>query len=93
MQTAGTTAGEYARILIDPKKRFDYTIDKLGFTEGQLKTLKDSINENTGIVLLSTPKSMGLTSLSYAVIKGHDVVLQFIQSVERFPKRNWKASP
>ncbi|HEX4796761.1 MAG TPA: ATPase, T2SS/T4P/T4SS family [Humisphaera sp.] len=84
VQTAGTTAGEYARILIDPKKRFDYTIDKLGLTEAQLKTLKDSINENTGVVILSTPKSQGLTSLSYAVIKAHDVVLQFIQSVERF---------
>jgi type II secretory ATPase GspE/PulE/Tfp pilus assembly ATPase PilB-like protein len=88
IQTAGTTAGEYARIIVDPKKRHDFTIDKLGFTEAQLKMLKDSIAENTGVVILSTPREQGLTSLTYAVMKAHDVVLQFVQSVERYQEED-----
>lgn len=83
IQTAGTTAGEYARLTIDPKRRHDYSIDTLGFTDAQKKILKDSIQENAGLVLLSTPKGQGLTSLAYSVLKAHDSVLQFIQTIER----------
>jgi len=83
IQTAGTTAGEYARLMVDPKRRHDYSIDTLGFTDAQKKVLKDSIQENSGLVLLSTPKGQGLTSLGYSVLKAHDSVLQFIQTIER----------
>jgi len=85
LQTAGTTAGEYARILIDPKKRFDFKLDTLGFTEAQLKQMKELIAIGQGgVIILSTPKTQGLTSLSYTILKSHDVVLQFSQSVERY---------
>jgi type II secretory ATPase GspE/PulE/Tfp pilus assembly ATPase PilB-like protein len=85
LQTAGTTAGEYARVLIDPKKRFDFKLDALGFTESQLKQMKELIALGQGgVILLSTPKSQGLTSLTYTILKAHDVVLQFAQSIERF---------
>jgi type II secretory ATPase GspE/PulE/Tfp pilus assembly ATPase PilB-like protein len=85
LQTAGTTAGEYARILIDPKKRFDYKLNTLGFTESQLKLMKEAIAIGQGgVIILSTPKAQGLTSLSYTILKAHDVVLQFSQSVERY---------
>jgi type II secretory ATPase GspE/PulE/Tfp pilus assembly ATPase PilB-like protein len=88
ISTAGTTAGEYARIVVDPKKRLDYTVDTLGFTEAQKKLLKESIAENSGVVLLSTPKGQGLTSLGYAILKAHDSVLQFIQTVERYQEED-----
>ncbi len=88
IQTAGTTAGEYARLYIDPKKRHDYTTNNIGFTEAQKQILKSSIEENSGLVLLSTPKGQGLTSLAYAVLKAHDSVLQFIQTIERYQEED-----
>lgn len=88
IQTAGTTAGEYARLIVDPKKKFDYKIATLGLTETQLKTLKESLEENSGVVILSAPKGQGLTSLTYAVMRAHDVVLQFAQSVERYQEED-----
>ena len=83
VQTAGSTAGEMMRIEIDPKKRHEFQLADLGFTEQQLATIKASIAENTGVVLLSAPKGMGLTSLMYGTLRGHDAFLQHIQTVER----------
>jgi type II secretory ATPase GspE/PulE/Tfp pilus assembly ATPase PilB-like protein len=83
MQTAGNTAGEYMRLLVDPKKRQDYTLDTLGLTDAQKTLLTDSIKENSGVVLVSAPKGHGLTSLFYGILKAHDAFLQHIQTIER----------
>ena len=83
VKTAGSTAGEYMRLLIDPKKRHDFQLNQLGFQEKQLATIKESIAENAGVVLLSAPKGMGLTSLLIGVLRGHDAFLQHIQTIER----------
>jgi type IV pilus assembly protein PilB len=83
VQTAGSTAGEMMRIEIDPKKRHEFQLADLGFTEQQLATIKASIAENKGVVLLSAPKGMGLTSLMYGMLRGHDAFLQHIKTVER----------
>ena len=83
VQTAGSTAGEMLRMEIDPKKRHEFQLADLGFTEQQLATIKAGIAENTGVVLLSAPKGMGLTSLMYGMLRGHDAFLQHIQTVER----------
>jgi type II secretory ATPase GspE/PulE/Tfp pilus assembly ATPase PilB-like protein len=83
VQTAGSTAGEMMRLELDPKKKHDYQLGDLGFTERQLALVKESIADNIGIVLLSAPKGMGLTSLMYGILRGHDAFLQHIQTVER----------
>ncbi|HWE96615.1 MAG TPA: ATPase, T2SS/T4P/T4SS family [Tepidisphaeraceae bacterium] len=84
MQTAGNTAGEYMRLLVDPKKRQDYTIDTLGLSDAQKTLLTSLIKENTdGVVLVSAPKGHGLTSLFYGILKAHDAFLQHIQTIER----------
>ena len=92
IQTAGTTAGEYARLFIDPKKRHDFTIDTIGFTDAQKKLLKESVAENTGVVLLSVPKGQGLTSLSYAVLKCTTRSFSSFKPSSDFRKRIWKGS-
>src|SRR5437868_905215 len=87
-QTAGRTAGEAMRIEFDPKKRHDFALADLGFTEEQLNTIRESIADNDGVVLVSAPKGMGLTSLLYGVLRGHDAFLQHIQTVERDPQQD-----
>jgi len=87
VQTAGSTAGEYMRLELDPKKRNDFQLDQLGFSERQLAVIKGSIAENMGLVILSAPKGMGLTSLEYGMLRGHDAFLLHIQTIERDPKQ------
>ncbi|HSU65972.1 MAG TPA: ATPase, T2SS/T4P/T4SS family [Tepidisphaeraceae bacterium] len=85
IQTAGSTAGEYMRLVIDPKNRHKFQLPDLGFSEAQLAKIQESIKENKGVVVLSTPKGMGLTSLMYGVLSGHDAFIQHLQTVERDP--------
>jgi type II secretory ATPase GspE/PulE/Tfp pilus assembly ATPase PilB-like protein len=87
VQTAGSTAGEYMRLTINPKKRHEFQLDQLGFNERQLQIIMESVRENKGLVILSTPKTMGLTSLMYGMLRGHDAFLQHIQTIERDPEQ------
>ena len=88
VQTAGSTAGEYMRLTIDPKKRHDFKLEDLGFTDRQLELIKESIKANNGVVILSAPKAMGLTSLEYGMLRGHDAFLQHMQTIEREPDQD-----
>jgi type II secretory ATPase GspE/PulE/Tfp pilus assembly ATPase PilB-like protein len=85
VRSAGSTAGESLTIKIDPKERHNLTVDELGFDENQLNTITDLIKEGGGIVLLSTPKSQGLKSLLYGVLRKHDAFLSHLQTIERHP--------
>lgn len=88
VKTAGNTSGEYMRLLVDVKTRHKFSLDNLGFSESQLEKIRESIKSNAGVVLLSTPKGMGLTSLMYGVLRGHDAFLQHIQTIERDPEED-----
>jgi type II secretory ATPase GspE/PulE/Tfp pilus assembly ATPase PilB-like protein len=84
IQTAGNTAGEYLRIIVDPKARHSYKLGDLGMTEAEMKSIEKLIKEDKGgIVLLTAPKGHGLTSLFYSVLRAHDVFLEHVQTVER----------
>jgi type IV pilus assembly protein PilB len=83
--TAGSTAGESMVIEVDRKSRYDLTLDQLGLTEGQLKSIDGSITQG-GVVLVAAPKGHGLTSLLYALIRRHDAFLSHIQTIERDPQ-------
>lgn len=86
IDTAGSTAGEYMRLMTDFKKRHDIPLDKLGLTEAQQKTIQDLVREKPGVVLVSTPKAQGLTTLLYAILRSHDAFLEHIHTVERAPE-------
>lgn len=86
VDTAGSTAGEYMRLIADFKKRHEYTLDKLGLTEKQVGLIRDTVKEKTGLVLVSAPKAQGLTTLLYAVLRAHDAFIEHIHSVERAPE-------
>jgi type II secretory ATPase GspE/PulE/Tfp pilus assembly ATPase PilB-like protein len=83
VQTAGTTAGEYLRIIVDPKIRHAYKLNALGFTEAQQKVVEELVKDHKGgIVLLSAPKGHGLTSLFYTILRSHDAFLEHAQTIE-----------
>jgi general secretion pathway protein E len=52
--------------------------------QDQVDLIRNEIKEGGGgVVLLSAPKSTGLTSLSYAMLRAHDAFLEHIMTLER----------
>src|SRR5688572_6992820 len=82
IQTAGSTAGEQMRAMVDPKKRFQLKLDELGMPPEQEELLRALIHEGSGIVLVSAPKGHGLTTMLYAILRAHDAFLQHIHTIE-----------
>jgi general secretion pathway protein E len=85
VHTAGSTAGEWVAIEVEPKKRHEIRIDELGFSDAQFSAVDEVIGLGEGVVLLSAPKDHGLTALLYAILRRHDAFLSHIQTVERDP--------
>lgn len=86
LETAGSTAGEAARFLLDPKKRHDIRIESLGLSQRQFDVMLKLIKEDrTGIVIVATPRAMGLTTAMYAIMRAHDAFLEHLHTVERDP--------
>jgi type II secretory ATPase GspE/PulE/Tfp pilus assembly ATPase PilB-like protein len=86
--TAGTTAGESLRVLIDPRKRHDFKLETLGLQPGQLEAIRNTVADPSGVVLITAPRQQGLTTLLYAVIRSHDAFLNHIQSIEHDPRED-----
>ena len=85
LDTAGSTAGEFVRLLADPKTRHNFNLDTLGFSADQKGALKELIQDRSGVVLVSAPKGQGLTSTLYGILRGHDAFLEHIHTLERGP--------
>jgi type II secretory ATPase GspE/PulE/Tfp pilus assembly ATPase PilB-like protein len=88
IQTAGSTAGEYMRMMVDAKNRHHYQLEELGFNKAQLERVKETIRQSKGVVLITAPKGMGLTSLQYGILRGHDAFIKHIQTIERDPEED-----
>ena len=80
--TAGSTAGEQLRASVDLKKKQQQRLEELGLSDEQLDVVKTVIEDNTGVVLVAAPKGQGLTTMLYAILRGHDAFLQHIQTIE-----------
>ncbi|HRK30909.1 MAG TPA: ATPase, T2SS/T4P/T4SS family [Tepidisphaeraceae bacterium] len=83
LTTAGSKAGESMRIVVDAKRRHDYRVESIGFTEDQLQVIDALVRDPGGIVLLSSPKGQGLTSLLYAMVRKHDAFLNNLATIEK----------
>lgn len=83
LTTAGSSTGEFLRVLVDPKKRHALRMEELGFSADQMEKMKALVSEPGGIVLVSAPKTQGLTSLLYGVLRAHDAFLTHIHTIER----------
>ena len=80
--TAGSSAGEQLRAFVDPKKKHQEKLADLGMSEEQIDIIKTVIENNTGVVLVAAPKGQGLSTMLYAILRGHDAFLQHIQTIE-----------
>lgn len=80
--TAGSSSGEQLRAMVDPKKRHQQKLEELGLSEDQEATVRSVILDNTGVVLVSSPRQQGLTTMLYAILRAHDAFLQHIQTIE-----------
>ncbi len=83
VKTRGSNAGEQMTLASEVKKRHNLKLDQLGFGPEQLELLKDTISANAGIVLVSAPRGMGLRSMLYGILRGHDAFLTHIHTIER----------
>jgi general secretion pathway protein E len=88
LQTAGSAAGEFLKIQVDPKKRTSLRMEGLGFSGDQLTKMQALVAEQGGIVLVSAPKGQGLTSMIYGILRAHDAFLTHIHTVERAPEED-----
>jgi type II secretory ATPase GspE/PulE/Tfp pilus assembly ATPase PilB-like protein len=88
INTAGSAIGEQLRLTSDPKRRHERRLEDLGLFDDQLTAIKENIQSMQGIVLASAPKGHGLTSLLYALLRGHDAFLSHIVTVERAPEND-----
>ncbi len=80
--TAGSTAGEQARI----KQLVQQSItklDQLGLTEDQLNQLNRLRNAKQGLFIIAGPKNSGATTTFYSLLQNHDAFLNSITTVEK----------
>lgn len=88
IQTAGSAAGESLQLMSESKKRHAHKIEEMGFTSDQLEAIQQAVQEGKGIVLVAAPKTQGLTSLLYAILRSHDAFMSHIQTIERAPDQD-----
>jgi type II secretory ATPase GspE/PulE/Tfp pilus assembly ATPase PilB-like protein len=81
----GSASGESLKLITNPKDRQNFTLDAMGFSEEQLASIRAS-KESGGLVLLGAPRSQGLTSLCYAMVRDHDAFLFHVHTIERAPE-------
>ncbi len=83
INTRGSTAGETMTIDVNPKTRHEFKLDDLGLFPEQLDLLKETVAGTAGIVLVTAPNTAGLSSMMYALLRGHDAFLTHIHTIER----------
>ncbi|MCH7871978.1 MAG: Flp pilus assembly complex ATPase component TadA, partial [Planctomycetes bacterium] len=81
VQTGGSTAGEKLTLQILGAET-EYKIDDLGFTEEQLKTVRDVMHADKGFAVFSGPRGSGVTVTIYSLARSHDAFLNNIQTLE-----------
>ncbi len=82
IKTAGSTAGEQVRIRKVSQEAI-IRLAELGFTPKQLQSLEDVKNVNEGIILVTGPKSSGVTSTFYSILREHDAYTNNIYTFEK----------
>ena len=83
--TSGSSSGQVVRIDFDRASRFGKPLESLGFTAGQLETLRgfERVELRRGVIILSAPPGQGLTNLGYAMIGRHDAYTSNVKTLER----------
>ncbi|MBX3387769.1 MAG: Flp pilus assembly complex ATPase component TadA [Phycisphaeraceae bacterium] len=81
----GAGGGMRTTLLFDPEKAVIRKTEELGLLPTQLETLKQIVDEGTGVVLLAAKPDNGRTTTFYAVTRMHDAYTSNVQTVEIDP--------
>lgn len=80
--TSGSTAGERLRLVVQSPESLK-RLNDLGLRDSGRDTLKELIEQPTGLVVFAGPKQSGVTTTQYAVLRDHDAFIQNLHSLER----------
>jgi len=81
VKTSGSTAGERMMLkLFAAESKF--RVAELGFTKDQLAVFEPLVRASQGLIIVSGPRSSGVTSSMYAMLRAHDAFMQNIHTLE-----------
>lgn len=82
VRTSGSTAGERLHMrVVTPDDAL--RVPALGFAAQRQEMFQNIIGEREGLVIISGPKSHGVTTTMYATLRQHDAFLSNIHALER----------
>lgn len=82
-----TGGGMRTTLLLNPTDAVTRAPGELGLLESQLGTLRELVQEGTGVVLLSGKgEKVGRTTTMYAIMKMHDAYTSNVQTIEIEPQ-------
>lgn len=84
LSTAGSTAGEQARIKHLTKAGIK-RLSEIGLTPKQYELLSKIHDGQKGLFIISGPQKSGVTSTLYSLMRNHDAFLNSIETLERQP--------
>jgi type II secretory ATPase GspE/PulE/Tfp pilus assembly ATPase PilB-like protein len=85
MITAGSSAGQELRLMLDRARAVSKPFDGLGLLPAQLQELKvlQELEDRHGLVLFGAPAGQGLSTTAYSIIARHDAYTANVKSLER----------
>lgn len=84
--SVGGAKGLQLTMLFDPEQAVTRKLGDMGLLEMQLTELKNIIQEEKGVVLISSPPDSGRTTTLYTVVRQHDAYTKNIHTVETDPQ-------
>ncbi|HVU64969.1 MAG TPA: ATPase, T2SS/T4P/T4SS family [Phycisphaerales bacterium] len=82
----GAQGGMRVSLVIDPEAAVMKKAEDLGMLPMQLAELTNVIDDAKGVVILTTPRDAGRTTLLYSVLRKHDAYTSNVQTVELEPQ-------
>ncbi len=82
VRTSGSSQGQTLLVEFNLKKRVKKKAKKLGFLPKQFEALDAAVEDKGGVVLVTTPKATGRTTLLYSLLGRHDAFTRNIRTLE-----------
>ena len=89
--TSGTTAGERLWLQINAKDNWKMPLDHLGMSSEQLTALREVLQGNEGLIIVSSPHHMGRTTTLYSLLANHDAYTTSINTFEINPRADFES--
>ena len=89
--TSGTTAGERLWLQINAKDNWKMPLDHLGMSSEQLTSLREVLQGNEGLIIVSSPHHMGRTTTLYSLLANHDAYTTSINTFEINPRADFES--